>query len=152
MSKKALMFLTVAMVLLGGLSPVRGAQAPEKERPGPEGNAARGEVLFNKPLVLGPVPISCATCHPDGRGVEKSYGKDEYSIFGYKTKKLEAVVDFLIVNVLQGKGIRYNSQEMADLKAYMKSLSMAGIPERPLQKFVPMHRFDDLDEPNLYGE
>lgn len=152
MNRNSLIFIMVVTALLCGLSSVHGAQAPEKERPVPEGNAARGEVLFNKPLVLGPVPISCATCHPDGRGVEKSYGKEEYSIFGYKAKKLEAVVDFLIVNVLQGKGIKYNSQEMADLKAYMKSLAMAGIPERPLQKFVPMHRFDDLDEPNLYGE
>lgn len=150
--KKIGMLLIVVAVLMGRAAPVSGGQETEQGKASPVGDAKRGEVLFNKPLVLGNVPISCATCHPKGRGLEKSYGKQEFTIFGYKAKRIEAVVDFLIINVLQGKGLKYNSQEMADLKAYMKALFLADKPEWPLQTFVPLEGLDVDQEPRLYGE
>ncbi|MBI4684431.1 MAG: hypothetical protein HY755_04445 [Nitrospirae bacterium] len=105
-----------------------------------EGDAKRGEILFRSPLLLGTIPISCATCHPDGQGLERTWGKKEFVVLGDKVTRLEAVIDFWIVNILRGKGIKYDSQEMKDLKSYIKSLY--GKTERPLPKAVPLEKFD----------
>ena len=77
------------------------------------GDVAKGKALFNDPkLGGGTTGISCNSCHPDGKGLEKAADK----------KDLEKFVNACIKNALKGKGIDPKSSEMADLVAYIKSL------------------------------
>jgi cytochrome c peroxidase len=77
------------------------------------GDAAKGKVLFNDArLGGGTAGISCNSCHPLGKGLEKAADK----------KDLPKVVNACIKNALKGKGIDPKSDEMADLIAYIKSL------------------------------
>ncbi len=77
------------------------------------GNAEKGKALFNDPkLGGGTAGMSCNSCHPDGKGVEKAAGR----------KDLEKMVNACIKNALKGKGIDPNSAEMADIVAYIRSL------------------------------
>lgn len=145
MIRKVLVLMLLVMVLTG-LPLAFGAHEGERANPGPEGDAKRGEFLFRSPMMLGTIPISCATCHPGGMGLERAYGKKEFSILGNKVKRIEAVIDFWIVNILRGEGIKYDSQEMKDIKAYLKSLSVK--PQRPLPRAVPMERLD-VDRPDV---
>jgi hypothetical protein len=79
------------------------------------GDPAKGKVLFNDPkLGGGTAGISCNTCHPDGKGLEKAGGREDLAQF----------INKCIVNALKGKGIDPNSADMADLIAYIKSLQM----------------------------
>jgi len=77
------------------------------------GNAEKGKVLFNDPKFGGgTAEMSCNSCHPDGKGVEKAADR----------KDLEQMVNACIKNALKGKGIDPRSAEMADMIAYLKSL------------------------------
>ena len=77
------------------------------------GNAEKGKILFNDPkLGGGTVGMSCNSCHPNGKGVEKAADR----------KDLEKMVNACIKNALKGKGIDLKSSEMADIVAYLKSL------------------------------
>ncbi len=73
----------------------------------------KGKALFNDPkLGGGTAGVSCNSCHPDGKGLEKAADM----------KSLEKQVNLCIKNALKGKGIDPKSAEMADLIAYLKSL------------------------------
>jgi cytochrome c553 len=77
------------------------------------GNAEKGKILFNDPKFGGgTVGMSCNSCHPDGKGVEKAADR----------KNLEKQVNACIKNALKGNGIDPKSAEMADIVAYLKSL------------------------------
>jgi cytochrome c peroxidase len=77
------------------------------------GDAAKGKVLFNDTrLGGGTAGMSCNSCHPDGKGLEKAADK----------KDLPKVVNACVKNALKGKGLDPKSAEMADLIAYIKSL------------------------------
>jgi cytochrome c553 len=77
------------------------------------GNAEKGKALFNDPKFgEGTAGMSCNSCHPDGKGVEKAADR----------KDLEKIVNACIKNALKGKGIDPKSVEMADVVAYLKSL------------------------------
>lgn len=77
------------------------------------GNVEKGKALFNDPkLAGGTVGMSCNSCHPDGKGLEKAADR----------KDLEKMVNACIKNALKGKGIDLKSAEMADIVAYLKSL------------------------------
>jgi len=77
------------------------------------GNAEKGKALFSDPkLGGGTAGMSCTSCHPDGKGVEKAADR----------KDLEKMVNTCIKNALKGKGIDPKSAEMADIVAYLKSL------------------------------
>jgi len=79
------------------------------------GNVEKGKALFNDPkLGGGTAGVSCNSCHPDGKGVEKAAD--------WKDKDLEKQVNLCIKNALKGKGIDPKSAEMADIIAYVKSL------------------------------
>jgi len=142
-SQNIILFLTITLIIcIGGLSL---AEISEKKGED-EGNAKRGETLFSSPLYLGTLPVSCASCHPGGQGLETTYGKKEFTIFGAKTQKLESVINFWIVDVMRGEPLKPDSQSMKDVKAYIKSLY--GKPPRPLPKAVPLEQFD---VPEFYG-
>jgi cytochrome c peroxidase len=87
------------------------------------GNAEKGKTLFNDPKFGGgTVGMSCNSCHPDGKGVEKAADR----------KDLEKMVNTCIKNALKGKGIDPKSAEMADIVAYLKSLKgKAPVAEPP---------------------
>jgi len=77
------------------------------------GDAGKGKALFNDPKFGGGTAgVSCNSCHPDGKGVEKAADM----------KGLEKQVNACIKNALKGKGIDPKSAEMADIVAYLKSL------------------------------
>ena len=77
------------------------------------GNVEKGKALFSDPkLGGGTAGVSCNSCHPDGKGVEKAADR----------KDLEKMVNTCIKNALKGKGIDPKSAEMADVVAYLKSL------------------------------
>jgi cytochrome c553 len=77
------------------------------------GDAMKGKVLFNDPKFGGgTVGMSCNSCHPDGKGVEKAADR----------KDLEKQVNACIKNALKGKGIDLKSADMADIIVYIKSL------------------------------
>ena len=77
------------------------------------GDAGKGKVLFKDPKFGGGTAgVSCNSCHPDGKGLEKAADR----------KGLEKQVNACIQNALKGKGIDPKSTEMADIVAYLKSL------------------------------
>ncbi len=83
----------------------------------------RGKTLFNDTKLRGGTAgKSCNSCHPDGKGLEKSADKKEFGIMGKKQVGLEAAVNFCIENALKGKAIDPKSDQMKDIVAYIKSL------------------------------
>jgi len=77
------------------------------------GDMEKGKALFNDPTFGGGTAgVSCNSCHPEGKGLEKAADK----------KDLEKFVNACIKNALKGKGIDTKSGEMADIVAYLKSL------------------------------
>jgi cytochrome c553 len=77
------------------------------------GNAEKGKALFKDPKFGGGTAgVSCNSCHPDGKGLEKAGDM----------KGLEKQVNACIQNALKGKGIDPKSAAMKDIVAYLKSL------------------------------
>jgi hypothetical protein len=77
------------------------------------GDPAKGKILFNDPkLGNGTVGVSCNSCHPNGKGLEKAGDRTDLAQF----------VNSCIVNALKGKAIDSKSAAMADLIAHLKSL------------------------------
>ncbi|HMK74964.1 MAG TPA: hypothetical protein VK568_02150 [Thermodesulfobacteriota bacterium] len=77
------------------------------------GDVGKGKTLFNDPKFGGGTAgVSCNSCHPDGKGLEKAGDM----------KGLEKQANACIQNALKGKGIDPKSAEMADIVAYLKSL------------------------------
>jgi cytochrome c553 len=77
------------------------------------GNVEKGKALFGDPKFGGGTAgVSCNSCHPDGKGLEKAADM----------KGLKEQVNACIKNALKGKGIDPKSAEMADIVAYLKSL------------------------------
>ncbi|RJQ14247.1 MAG: hypothetical protein C4560_12715 [Nitrospiraceae bacterium] len=83
----------------------------------------RGKTLFNDPKAFGG-SVSCASCHPDGKGLEKAGMKDkkEWTNPAGKFKSLEEAINACITMANKGKAIDVKSQEMKDMVAYIKSL------------------------------
>jgi mono/diheme cytochrome c family protein len=85
------------------------------------GDMEKGKALFNDPKFGGGTAgVSCNSCHPDGKGMEKAGDM----------KGLEKQVNACIKNALKGKGIDPKSTEMADIVAYIKSLKGKAIPKK----------------------
>jgi mono/diheme cytochrome c family protein len=77
------------------------------------GDVGKGKALFNDPKFGGGTAgVSCNSCHPDGKGLEKAADM----------KGPEKQVNACVQNALKGKGIDPKSAEMADIIAYLKSL------------------------------
>ncbi len=77
------------------------------------GDAEKGKALFSDPkLGGGTAGVSCNSCHPDGKGMEKAGDM----------KGLEKQVNACIKGALKGKEIDPKSAEMANIIAYIKSL------------------------------
>ncbi|GFE60942.1 c-type cytochrome [Geobacter sp. AOG2] len=79
-------------------------------------SADRGKELFNS-TALGTNGKSCASCHPDGNGLEKAAASGQ--------KKLEKIANQCIVKALKGKALASGSPDLTSLVAYLKSLAPA---------------------------
>ena len=77
------------------------------------GDAAKGKILFNDPkLAGGTAGVSCNSCHPGGKGLEKASDRTD----------LAKIINACIVQTNKGKALDPKSAAMADLSAYIKSL------------------------------
>jgi cytochrome c len=87
------------------------------------GNVEKGKAMFND-TKLGTNGSTCNSCHPDGKGLEKSgeKGKKEWRTPGGAQKSLEDAINICITMALKGKALDKKSQDMQDLVAYIKSL------------------------------
>ena len=86
------------------------------------GDVEKGKALFNDPkLGGGTAGISCNSCHPDGKGMEKAGDM----------KGIEKHINACIKGPLKGKGIDAKSAEMANIVAYIKSLKGKAPGETP---------------------
>lgn len=89
------------------------------------GDADRGRVLFNAPQFAGAASgKSCNSCHPAGRGLERSGDKKEFKIMGKTQNSLEDVVNVCIEQALKGKPLDPSSKEMQDIVSYIRSLKV----------------------------
>jgi mono/diheme cytochrome c family protein len=83
----------------------------------------RGKTLFNDPKLGGGTSgKSCATCHPDGKGLEGVGSKTMWKNPGGEFKSLEEAVNVCITMANKGTALDVNSEQMKDLVAYLKSL------------------------------
>ncbi len=95
------------------------------------GNAEKGKAMFNDAKAFGGQK-ACSSCHPDGKGLEKSGEKKEWKTPAGKTKTLEEAINLCIVNANKGKALDVKSEQMADMVAYLKSLAKkAEAPKKP---------------------
>jgi len=92
----------------------------------------RGKMHFNDPKFAGG-SNACASCHPDGKGLEKAADKKEFKIMGKAQKSLEEAVNFCIENANKGKAIDVKSEQMKDIVAYINSLK-----GKMMEKEMPM--------------
>ncbi|MDY0213217.1 MAG: cytochrome C [Desulfuromonadaceae bacterium] len=76
----------------------------------------RGKELFNS-TELGTNGKSCASCHAEGKGLEKSAAHDD--------AKLKKITNLCISQALKGHPLSTGSSDMASLVMYMKSLAPA---------------------------
>lgn len=78
-----------------------------------EPSVARGKELFNDPNLGGSTnPMSCNTCHQDGKGMEKAGGRED----------LASMINTCIIQALQGKQLDEQSPEMQSLQLYIRSV------------------------------
>ncbi|MBI4682045.1 MAG: c-type cytochrome [Nitrospirae bacterium] len=95
----------------------------------------RGKTLFNDPKAFGG-STSCNTCHPGGKGLEKSgmTGMTEWETPAGTYKSLEEAINICITAANKGKAIDPKSPEMKDMIAYIKSLGMGMKHEMPMKE------------------
>ncbi len=93
------------------------------------GNAEKGKAMFNDAKAFGGQK-ACGSCHPDGKGLEKSGEKKEWTTPAGKTKTLEEAINLCIVNANKGKALDVKSAQMADMVAYIKSLAKKEMPKK----------------------
>lgn len=85
----------------------------------------KGKALFNDPKLSGSsFGVSCNVCHPDGKGLEKSFNdsKKKWKSWPGGVKSLEDAINNCIVMANKGQAIGPKSQNMKDLVEYIRSL------------------------------
>jgi hypothetical protein len=88
-----------------------------------KGDTGKGKLVFNDVnFAAGTSGKSCNSCHPDGKGLEKSGEKKEFTIMGQNQNSLEEAVNVCIEMALKGKAINTKSEDMVNIVAYIKSL------------------------------
>ncbi len=98
-------------------------------------DVSKGKALFNDAkLGGGSAGKSCNSCHPDGKGLEKSGAKKEFNIMGKKQNGLEEAVNFCIGMALKGKAIDTKGADMANITAYIKSVKGKAPADTPKKK------------------
>ncbi len=88
-----------------------------------DGNSEKGKVFFNDPLFAGATGgKTCNSCHPEGKGLDKTGSKKEFSIMGERQAGLDESVNFCIVHALKGNALSPQSEDMANIISYIRSL------------------------------
>jgi cytochrome c len=87
---------------------------------GSEPSVEGGEKLFND-SALGTSGKSCASCHPDGKGMAAAAGRTEWKLGGNTFTALEDVVNTCLTGPLKGKALDAKSVEMQSIVQYIKS-------------------------------
>ncbi|MBI5676433.1 MAG: hypothetical protein HZC48_11510 [Nitrospirae bacterium] len=128
---KILKAVVMAVIVSGFLFSLASAGGKMK------GDAEKGRALFNDPKAFGG-SVSCSSCHPDGKGLEKSGMKDkkEWTNPVGTFKSLEEAINACITAANKGQAIDVKSQEMMDMVAYIKSLGMK--MEKEMKQEIPM--------------
>jgi cytochrome c len=103
MKRMKLIVMVTALVLLGSGF----ALALE-----PEASIEKGMALFNYNN-LGTSGKSCATCHPDGQGLEMAGDKEN----------LPGIINSCVTGPLKGQALDTKSDEMQSMVLYIKSLA-----------------------------
>lgn len=75
--------------------------------------AAMGQTLFTS-VALGSNDKSCASCHPDGKGLDE--------IGAYDDQMLKEMINFCIRDALKGKMFALESQELDSMLLYLRTL------------------------------
>ncbi|MDD5772669.1 MAG: hypothetical protein PHX78_04290 [bacterium] len=102
------------------------------------GDVKKGKTLFNDPKFGGGTAgKSCNSCHPDGKGLEKSADKKEISIMGNKMKSIEEAVNACIKNPMKGKGLDVKSADMVNIVSYLKSLGKKAEKPKKVEEKMP---------------
>ena len=88
------------------------------------GDAKKGKMLFDDAKFAGG-SVSCSSCHPDGKGLEKAgmKGKKEWKNPAGTWLALEDASNVCVILANKGTAIDPKAAEMRDLVAYIKSLS-----------------------------
>lgn len=103
MTKNKIVFAMTAALLLNGTGAL--AEQPSE---------ARGMELFSNPgLGASQNAISCATCHPDGKGMEKAAANP----------RLTEMINRCITGPLKGEPLSAESVAMQSLELYLNSLA-----------------------------
>lgn len=92
-----------------------------------DGDVKRGKTLFSDPKLSGSsFGVSCNTCHPKGKGLEKpgASGKMKSKSSTSEQKSLEKKINSCILMANKGQPLDIKSQEMKDLIAYVESLTI----------------------------
>ena len=116
---KIVRLAVIVLVVSGLLLSVAFAGGPED----------KGKALFNDQKFAGGSK-ACASCHPNGKGLENAADKKEFKIAGKTQKSLEEAVNACIVNANKGKAIDPKSDDMKNMVAFLKSLKK-GKPAKP---------------------
>ncbi len=98
------------------------------------GSVEKGKAMFNDPK-LGTNGMTCNSCHPGGKGLEKAgaQGKTEWKTPAGVKKSLQDAINICITQALKGKALDNNSQGMKDMVAYINSLG----GKAPMKKQAP---------------
>jgi cytochrome c peroxidase len=94
----------------------------------------RGKALFNDPKAFGASGnTSCATCHPNGKGLETSgkWLKRTFTNPGGSWLKLQDAINVCIILANKGKAIDPRSQDMKDVVAYIREISRESMVPPP---------------------
>ncbi|RME37699.1 MAG: cytochrome C [Deltaproteobacteria bacterium] len=96
--------ITLLVVLTTGVEKGRATEAPGREL---------GKALFDS-VAMSPAGKSCASCHPEGKGLEE--------IDAYDDGMLKEMINFCIRDALKGQMLPEDSQELESLLLYLRSL------------------------------
>ena len=89
------------------------------------GDVEKGKALFNDPKAFGGTAgKSCASCHPDGKGLENSGAKGEkqWKNPAGSWTSLKDAINVCILMANKGNALDPKSDDMKNIVAYIKSL------------------------------
>jgi len=76
---------------------------------------------------LGTSGLSCNTCHPKGKGLKKK-AYPRYIEMPKDIVTLDQMINYCVLNPMKGKALKWNSQKMTALAAYVTARAKGGKP------------------------
>ncbi len=107
-----------------------------------------GKAHFNDPEFAGGTSgKSCASCHPDGEGMDKAAAKKEWKDEEGNVMTLEDVINQCITTALEGESLDKKSKEMKDIVSYIKSFKKEAKEEEEEMEWEIEEEEEIEDEP-----